>query len=616
MKKMKLIISSLSLILLFAACNDDFLDKKPADKLSAGNVWEDPGLIQLFMNDMYRKIGHGYSICPLSCFVDEAVFTPNWGAEDFNNCLLSPDNLYYWTGDPVVNLMQWNELYKSIRNVNTFFENYDPSVVSYEVQQKRFIGEAYFFRAYYYHWLTFLYGGVPIIEKVYGLGDDYSVTRNTFEECVNYIVVACDSAIQYLPENYNEDPTNKGRATQGAAMALKARTLLYAASELYNNTSWAAGYDHPELIGYQGGDRTARWREAKDAAKAIIDAGWYSLYKPDPAATDSVALNFIELFTSLSSTEDIFLRYFTLTDQGYEWNEYNPGKFYGPNGYHNWGNNTPTLQLVDAYEMKDGSAFDWENPVHAANPFSNREPRFYATILYNGAKWRQRTTDVMTVDPIGLIDTKTSELYKVPPESNPADTIQIAYGIDTRNSPYEDWNGTYTGFYMRKFIVEELDGQYTIQEVPWRFYRYTEVLLNYAEACIELGEEDEARTYINMIRRRAGIPEISSSVTGDELRQKCRHERRIELAFENHRFFDVRRWMIASEAYQTVQGLETYYPLAGHTEDNQTIPGTPRYTPYESTPQARSWLDRAYFFPIWRDEMNKNLLLIQNPFYE
>ena len=167
-----------------------------------------------------------------------------------------------------------------------------------------------------------------------------------------------------------------------------------------------------------------------------------------------------------------------------------------------------------------------------------------------------------------------------------------------------------------KFIVEALDGQYTIQEVPWRFYRYTEVLLNYAEACIELGEYDEARTYINMIRTRAGMPEIASSVTGDELRQRYRNERRIELAFENHRFFDVRRWMIASEAYQMVRALEVRYPLAGHTPDFKTISGPPVYTPYDATAQNRAWDDKAYFFPIWRNEMNKNLLLIQNPFYQ
>ena len=450
MKKIKYFIASLSFIMMLPSCSEDFLNKTPLDQYLAGNVWADAGLIQLYMNDMYRRIGHGYNICPLSSFVDEAVFTPNWGAEDFNKCIISPDNLYYWTGDPVVNLMQWSELYKSVRNVNIFFENYDPSVVSYEVQRNRFIGEAYFFRAYNYHWLTFLYGGVPIIDRVYTLNDNYDVARNTFEECVDYIVASCDSAINYLPENYDEDVANKGRATKGAAMALKARTLLYAASELYNNTSWATGYSNPELIGFQGGNRTARWQAAKDASKAIIDAGWYSLYKPNPGSTDSVALNFIDLFTSMSSTEDIFLRYFTLTNQGYTWNEYNPGKFWGPNGYHNWGNNTPTLQLVDAYEMKDGTKFDWNNPVQAAAPFSNRDPRFYATVLYHGAKWRQRTADVLPSDPVGLIDTKIFEAYKrdtVPPIS---DTMVVQYGIDTRKSPYEDWNGTYTGFYVRE----------------------------------------------------------------------------------------------------------------------------------------------------------------------
>jgi hypothetical protein len=474
------------------------------------------------MNNMYRRIGHGYSICPLSNFCDEAVFTPDWGAEDFNKCLISPDNLYYRTGDPVVNLMQWTELYKSIRNVNIFFQNYDSTVVTQNlVQRRRF-----------------------------------------------------------------RDAENIGRATKGAAMDLKARTLIYAASDLYNISSWANGYPHPELIGYTGGDRTARWQAAKDAANVIIETGWYSLYKPSPAASDSVAQNFVDLFTSMSSPEDIFLRYFSSSSVTYAWNEYNPGKFWGPNGYHNWGNNTPTLQLVDAYELRDGTKFDWSNPTHAAAPFSNRNPRFYATILYHGAIWRQRTADVAAVNPVGIIDTKVG-------------------GLDSRQSPYEAWNGTYTGFCLRKFIVKELDGQYDLQTVPWRFYRYTEILLNYAEAYIELGEYDEARTYIYMMRNRAGMPEIPSSVSGDELRQRYRNERRIELAFENHRFFDVRRWMIGDEAYTMVRTLEV-----GKTSDGTL------YTPYNATAQNRAWENKAYLFPNWRDEMNKNNLLIQNPIYQ
>ncbi|MDA3928338.1 MAG: RagB/SusD family nutrient uptake outer membrane protein [Prolixibacteraceae bacterium] len=617
---MKQIITLIAIVtlLLFSQCNTEFLDKSPSDKFSAGNVWEDPGLIQLFINNMYFRIGHGYSICPLSSFVDEAVFTPNWGVEDFNNSLLSPDDLYYWTADPSTRYVQWTELYKSVRDVNIFFNEFDASVVPDENQANRFIGEAYFFRAYYYHWLTFLYGGVPIIEKVYNLGDDYNVARNTFEESVDFIVNACDSAAKYLPVDYNNEPENVGRATKGAAMALKSRSLLYAASDLYHNTSWAAGYSNPELIGYTAGNQNKSWQEAKAAAKELIDQGWYQLYLPNPSPSDSTAINLVELHTTLDSPEDIFLKYFTVTDPtlGLDWNEYNPGLFWGPNGYHNWGNNTPTQQMVDAYEMKDGTTFDWDNPVHAKAPFANRDPRFYATILYHGAKWRQRTTDALSQDPVGQIDTRTWEAYKVPTEDNPGDSIEIRYGIDTRGSTFEDWNGTYTGFYLRKFIEQEVDGQYELQQVPWRYFRYTEILLNYAEACIELGELEEARTTINQIRVRAGMPELPSGIGANELKARYRNERRIELAFEGHRFFDVRRWMIASEAYQTVRGLDVYYPLIGHNSDNSSILGDPIYTPLELPGHVRTWDDRAYFFPIWRDETNKNSLLIQNPIYQ
>lgn len=174
--------------------------------------------------------------------------------------------------------------------------------------------------------------------------------------------------------------------------------------------------------------------------------------------------------------------------------------------------------------------------------------------------------------------------------------------------PIEPWNGGYTGYYLRKFIDPSVDGRYSGSATPWRIFRFGEIVLNYAEACIEMGDEGEARTYINMIRKRAGMPDITES--GDALRHRYRHERRIELFMEDNRFYDFRRWVIGPEAYNiNAIGVDIRYKLLpDHT--TSTIP--------EVTPkviQTRAWLEKAHFFPIMRTERNKNDLLIQNSGY-
>jgi hypothetical protein len=248
--------------------------------------------------------------------------------------------------------------------------------------------------------------------------------------------------------------------------------------------------------------------------------------------------------------------------------------------------------MADAYQMSNGEAFDWNNPLHKANPYENREPRFYANILYDGARWRPRPLDVAALDPVGIIQIASRQQ---------ADGTWKG-GLDTRRGPVEDWNNTGTGYYMRKFIDPSVDAQYVVQEVPWRFIRYAEVLLNYAEACNELGEDAEAQKYINIIRKRAGLPAVLA--TGQALRESIRHERKVELMFEDHRFFDIRRWMIAPQVMTNAQGVEI-----------QLAQGAARPTYKTMSVQTREWKDKSYFMPIRIDEMNKNKLLIQNPLY-
>ncbi len=590
MKKLEIFI--LLIVITFTSCNNDFLEVDPVDQYSDAAVWSDANLISAYVNNIYVSQQYGFQLEILASLSDISM-TKRAGVVDVLNSAINDSYLSILAPDAGVDSYRnvtWNNLYENIRACNVFFNNMENSDISGD-DIDVLKGEVYFMRAYFYSWLMNFFGGVPLIDSAYALDDDFTIARSTFEETVNFIVSDCDNAVNYLPLE-----GDKARATKGAALTLKSRVLLYAASDLFNSQgSWTSGYDNPELISYTSGDRTSRWQAAKNAAKAVMDLNLYSLYGgTSEKSVEEATQNYINLFLNHGNEEDIFLCYYDNIHRT-DWQTPDPGKFYGPNGYHCWGNHTPTQQFVDAFEMIDGSNFDWDNPDMAAAPYENRDPRFYANILYDGAKWRERPDDVIASDPDGIIQTG----YYL----NEAGEVETA-GLDTRQG-IDDWNGTYTGYYIRKFIDPELNHQYDIQRLPWRQMRYAEVLLNYAEACIALGEEDEARTYINQVRNRAGMPDIPSSVTGDELTERYRNEREIELCYEQQRYFDIRRWMIAPDVIVNAQGIRIEYPYDG---------GNPTYNVIEV--ENREWKDnKSYFLPILKDELNRNTLLIQNPGY-
>lgn len=618
MKKIFNILMIVSVISFVSSCTntDDFLDKKPLGDYSEVDVWNDPNLVETFVNSMYRNaLGFPFTIERLSDYSDESHFGPDWGVLNFNKGLITPDGLEGWStdwgnGDPTAHTLhfRWDPLYGNVRRANIFFSKIN-AVPGDKAVIDNLKGQAYFLRAWTYFYLTNLYGGVPIITKVYGLNDEFKVARNSYDDCIKFIIGQVDSAAMHLPDGY----ATNGRITKGAALALKARVLLYAASDLHNsakNSVVTSGFSKPDLLGYTSGDATARWTAAKNAAKAVIDLGKYSLYKATPAATDSVANNFVELFTSKGTNEDILLQFFSpKTDES--WSGYNPALYCGPNGYHNWGNNNPLGDLVDDYEMKDGSKFDWNNPAQKAKPYANRDARFYATVLYEGVQWRKRPDDALKIDPYSKI--QVGRVYD-------SSGKMIKAGLDTREGPIEDWNGGRTGYYLRKYVDPSVDPQYVKQDVPYKHIRYGEILMNYAEACIELGDNGEAIKYINMIRTRAGQPGLSASLSGDALKQAYRLERRIEFAYEDQRFWDIRRWMIGEQAYKQMSKHDVRYETTQTTVDSYrkadgSTHGAPIFSKQNLGSELRVWNKKLYFFPIMRTEMNKNDLLVQNPGY-
>jgi starch-binding outer membrane protein, SusD/RagB family len=580
----KLVLLIIS-FLVITSCDTNVLDVRYEDEVPFEDVVKNPDLIDAYLNELYRGMGHGLHEIMLASLADESHFIHGYGTNEIVQSVHSSGAPGAWS-DWRLEHFQWSPLYGSISQVNRLLENIDESVFNSRNRYERVLGELFFLRGYLYHNLMRAYGGVPVITESFEIEDigELKVPRSSFEETINFILGEAEYAAGLLPVS----STERGRASAGAALALKSRTLLFAASDLYN--------ENPvnELVGYLSGSRMERWLAAKDAAQEVMDLGIYQLYNryEDPVK------NYTELFLENSDHEEAIMSRYFRRDRD---SEYNPGLHNGPNGFRNWGGNTPIQNLIDDYEMADGSRFDWDNPAHAAAPYDNRDSRFYATILYDGAKWRQRDPRGAQFEPDGII--QTFQKVSLPDGSSRP-------GIDTRLGQIEPWNGSYTRYYLRKFIDPEVSHSPTLkQEVPWRFFRYTEILLNYAEASIELGDYEDARSVLNLIRERAGMPEITEK--GDALRERYRNERRVEMAFEDQRYFDIRRWKTAPDVMTNALGIGITTEAEDH-RDRST------YSNYEYNVilvQNRDWNDKSYFLPIPSDEMKRNENLVQNPGY-
>lgn len=625
MKKRKLVLLGLLTIALIPiSCNDDFLETQPLDSISADATWADGALAEAFVFNVYSSLGYGgFEEEGLASLTDEAMFTHSGrGINVITEGSLSPSG----TGN--VNIIpQWNELYLAVRKANIAIQELPNATFEDQPLKDRLLGEAHFLRAYYYHQLMRYYGGAPIIDKPYGLDDDYSIARSSYAENVDFVINDLDIATTLL----NGKGTTPGRASMLSAMGLKSRVLLYAASDLRDGPTASAkssvlgSYSNLDLVAYTSGDRATRWNAAKAAAKAVLDATTgYKLDLTEPASAEDALQTYISIAMGGGSAvgdaaaraELLFERshspLFT-AESNWPLGGIHQGINNGPNGYHNWAGNTPIQQLVDDYQMMDGSDFDWNNPEHAAAPYENRDPRLSATILYDGSPWKPRPDDVAAIDPYDEIQTGTYADGKG----------GIISGVDMRDSPVENWNGSRTGYYVRKFIDSDpalVDNQSSAQVVPWPFIRYTEIVLNYVEASIATGDEGEARNWLNKIRYRAGMPAISATST--DLLGAYINERRVELAYEEHRYHDARRWMIADQTLgRGVKVIKVSATLKA---------GATARTPYQydtnvynysynvvdnNDNETRTWDDKMYYMPLSRDEINRNELLIQNPGY-
>jgi hypothetical protein len=620
MKKILNYIIAIATLLLAATSCTDVLNQKAVDSFNQDAVFSDVGMAKAFLGICYDRIGGdgsqvlGMREDMLACNTDEALCIHRPSEFTFVEGTLSPDNMGNFGSWRFSNL-RWVNIYPNIQNVNTLLANIDkvPAKTAPDIalitQMK---GEAYFIRAYNYAQIMMGTGGAVLSSSPFLLGQDYlTIKRSSLQETKDFILADIAQSITLLGTTSME----QGRATPAACAALKSRVLLFCASKLVNGGYEAAN----PLVSFTTGTQTARLTEARDAAKAIMD-GTYGSYDLVGTYTEPV------LPLSSAAIASYADNYFNIFNQKAGWNKetiwgiqylvnggntQNRNIWSGPNGYHNWGNNDPLEPMVREYEMADGTPFVWgaadTRTATAAelaagslkNPYNGREPRFYATILYDGAPWSTRPTDMLGSDPLSIV--QTGHTYK-------ADgvTIDVA-GLDTRQAAVENWNGGKNGYYMKKFMDPSSQGQYFNNTNAWIEFRFAEVLLNYAEACIELGGADlqNGINALNKVRNRAGLP---SRVTADQAtaRTYLRHERALELYGEDRRWFDIRRWMIAPDVIKDVHQMLI----------KKFVDGSRSWTlDMTTTVDNRIFKAPAYWIPIPRDEINKAPQLEQNPGY-
>lgn len=549
------ILIATALILSMSSC-EDFLDTSLDTNQTNETLATDRSTIWAFANAFYSPIHNGYSA------IDGNIFAS--ASDEAQQASASSDVIYFNKGMVNANVnplsYHYTNCYEGIRAANYFLDyvadgkgkallELNRNLVTDAESYKRdllsldwYIAEAHIARAYYYAELIKMYGGMPIVEQTMSQNDGQMIGRSSYEECVEYIVKEIDTWKDKLAKDWNNYADREGRFTLGAALAIKSRVLLYAASPLHNPT-----------------DDNAKWVRAAQAANEFLKCGDID-YHLDPSYS-----NYFKGEASLTSQETIFLvrREASNNLEKANYPIATPG---GKSGV------CPTENLVSQYE--------YIGEPDASNPYANRDPRLAASIVTNGSQWNGRT--------IAQAAGETDDMAKA--------------------------NASPTGYYLKKFLTDELNliqGQ-TAQH-NWVAYRYAEILLNYAEAMNEAfgpnnvpdGYVMSAKEALQKVRDRASVslPAINSSSI-ETFRNAVKHERQIEFAFEDHRYWDLLRWKDAMTVLnKPVQGVKI-----SKSGDKYF------YTVVDVA--SRKFYERNYFLPLLHSEIEKsNGTLSQNPNY-
>ena len=597
----RIIYIFLSLLLVLSSCMKDVLNKKPLDAISDAVVWNDQVLIDAYLTQAYLQM---YILC------NETPNTAWESSDDWNGPFIVNEMSDECTRNWIVGQSQaktngltisggvldwWENAYAAIRSLNEFIKKVPEAPVD-EAFRKSRTAEARFLRAYNYFSMVKRYGGVPLITEPQDINASHEElyrTRNTEQEIYDFVLSEMDAIANDLPERNAAD---YGRPSKYTALALKCRAALYAAS--------IATYGTVELNGVTGisASGTGYYQQAYDAAKLIMGSGQYALYNAD---NDKVT-NFKNIFLQKNNTEVIWaVRHDYMQrntgGNGWVWDFFQAPK---PHGWNAGNQDAPYLEMAEEYEHTDGSSGALnrsaiQQGLWTMNDlWANKDPRFFATIYTQETPWKNAFVDFHNglLLPDGSIENSGS--YQ---------------DVAAKGTQSVD-NSFGTGFGVMKYLEESKDnmGERATSGTDWQLFRYAEVLLNYAEAAFELGKAPEALDAVNKIRERAGIAGL---LTID--REKIRHERKVELAFEGHRYWDLRRWKLAG----TVLNRPT------HSMKITKLTNTPRTangSDYSfqiiindnDVTYPPSFQDKFYYLPLPQDQLLLNPRLEQNPLWK
>lgn len=572
----------LVLVLVYLSSCDDMLEPELDGTLTEDAVWANNNLAFGFINNAYNNLPEGYnriSGAMLDAATDDAICPdPTNNVNDFNNNTWGPFNVI----DNV-----WNKNYDGIRKVNTFLEKIDGVPLPKKSNalgtdesilntRNRMKGEAHFLRAYFFFELVKRYGGVPLTTNMLASDEAINLPRSSTDACFEFIISECELAMKRLPRKYGNLPTvvgfnerkDLGRATSGAALALKSRALLYWASPLFNPAN-----------------DVNRWKLAADVANEVLnykvneDGTGGNVYK---LQTFNSNLNISTLF----STNPLLPQYHEelIFSTNYKDNS-TVEKQNSPISFGAQGLTNPSQNLVEAFPMSNGKPItDPTSGYNPDSPFTNRDPRLAMTVLANG-------TSFSVNDKVGIIQT-----------------------FDGGNDGLGAYpNSTQTGYYLQKYIspIAVWEGRSVNVTRTWVLIRLAEIYLNFAEARNEaVGPDSDVYNALRTLRFRAGFRPVfvPTGLTKDMMRKFIQNERRLELAFEEQRFYDLRRWKLFSNSSErdnllTIRGVKiTKDPSTGKlTYDTNNIV------------QKRIFSDKMYLYPISESEFNKSNVLTQNP---
>ncbi|WP_295124882.1 RagB/SusD family nutrient uptake outer membrane protein [uncultured Chitinophaga sp.] len=590
--KLSIIISALTATVFFSGCKD-YLDQVPNDRITIEEVFRKKASSEQYLANVYSYVpdlSNQWSDNPWLGNSDELDVT--W--TKYSNYALNLGNISAGT----VLFDKWGNLYAGIRSATYFINHIDENVeilaLNGQAQIDRYKAEARFLRAYFYFLVMQQFGPAVLVgDKELPAGAtaaDMQIPRSHYDTCVNYIAAELDAAAAVLPlrpmNNDQVSDAEYGRATKGIALAVKSRLLLYAASPQYNGNTDVATFkdkDGKPLIS-QTYDAT-KWARAAAAAKDVIDLGIYSLYE-DVSGDPVKSLQGV--FLQAWNNEQIFVR---KSNGLSNWDVHCMPRSAG-----GWCGMAPTQEQVDAYFMNDGLSINESSNysetgftdvagLSVYNMYINREPRFYAHITYNNSRFQGGNMQAMG----------TITFFVSSPNG--------------KNGHPTDFSKT--GYLVRKNVGTQTNdgsgGNGAKQNRPYVLFRLAEMYLNYAEA---LNESDPGNTditkYLNLVRKRAGIPQYGEGASPlpvpggqPEMRAKIRAERRVELAFECHRWFDMRRWKIVAQHMGDMHGMNVNRD--GNDFYQRSVAATHLFRP------------AMYWFPISQYEMDRGKQIIQNP---